>query len=122
MAFILRPVFKFGLLQITLGIWFHHWRFVFLFYLNLCVWKKAFILKHESHYIMCVVFAADDHDVLHFLTTSLHPPGQAQVSGGGIFVSDEEQRKLSQEYADYQRKLEQQKEEYVTGYCVVLDT
>jgi len=71
---------------------------------------------------MCVVFAADDHDVLHFLTTSLHPPGQAQVSGGGIFVSDEEQRKLSQEYADYQRKLEQQKEEYVTGYCVVLDT
>lgn len=70
---------------------------------------------------MSVVLAADDHDVLHFLTTSLHPPGQA-VTGGGLYVSEEEQRKLSQEYADYQRKLEQQKEEYVTGYCVVIDT
>jgi len=86
------------------------------------VWKKAFILKHGIHYIMSVVFATDDHDVLHFLTTSLYPPGQAALPGGGIFVSEEEQRKLSQEYADYQRKLEQQKEEYVTGYCVVRDT
>ena len=86
------------------------------------MWKKAFILKHEIHYIMSVVFATDDHDVLHFLTTSLHPPGQAAVPGGGIYVSDEEQRKLTQEYADYQRKLEQQKEEYVTGYCVIRET
>jgi hypothetical protein len=76
-----------------------------------------FILKHEISYIVSVVLAADDHDVLHFLTTSLHPPGQT-LPGGGVYVSEEEQRKLSQEYADYQRKLEQQKEEYVTGYCV----
>jgi hypothetical protein len=66
------------------------------------------------------VFAADDHDVLHFLTTSLHPPGQAPVPGGGHYVSDDEQRKIAQEYAEYQRKLEQQKEEYVTGYFVVM--
>lgn len=25
---------------------------------------------------------ADDHDVFHFLTTSLHPPGQGPQSGG----------------------------------------
>jgi mannose-binding lectin 1 len=81
-----------------------------------------FILKHEIRYVMSVLLAADDHDVLHFLTTSLHAPGQAAVTGGGVYVSDEEQRKLSQEYADYQRKLEQQKEEYVTEYCVVIDT
>jgi len=81
-----------------------------------------FILKHGIYYIMSVVIAADDHDVLHFLTTSLHPPGQVQVPDGGLYVSDEEQRRLSQEYADYQRKLEQQKEEYVTGYSVVIDT
>jgi mannose-binding lectin 1 len=61
---------------------------------------------HES-----CMFAADDHDVLHFLTTSLHPPGQAPTLAGGLHVSEEEQHKLSQEYADYQRKLEQQKEE-----------
>jgi hypothetical protein len=81
--------------------------------------NKMFILKHKICYGMSFVFAADDHDVLHFLTTSLHPPGQAPVPGGGLYVSEEEQRKLSQEYADYQRKLEQQKEEYVTEYCVV---
>ncbi|GAB0092585.1 Protein ERGIC-53 [Sergentomyia squamirostris] len=49
---------------------------------------------------------ADDHDVFHFLTTSLHPAGQdAQAP------SDEANR-LSQEYQEYQKKLEQQKEEY----------
>lgn len=75
---------------------------------------KMLILKHRMYYVMSFVPAADDHDVLHFLTTSLHPFGQAPVPGGGAYVSEEEQRKLSQEYADYQRKLEQQKEEYVT--------
>ncbi|XP_047109883.1 protein ERGIC-53-like [Schistocerca piceifrons] len=55
---------------------------------------------------------ADDHDVLHFLTTSLHPPGQAPPPPSPAWVTDEEQKKLSQEYADYQKKLEQQKEEY----------
>jgi len=48
---------------------------------------------------------ADDHDVIHFLTTSLHSqmhPTQQTA----------EQEKLSQEYAEYQQKLEQQKEEY----------
>lgn len=57
------------------------------------------------------MFCADDHDVLHFLTTSLHLPGLAAVPAGGLHVSEEDQRKLSQEYADYQRKLDQQKEE-----------
>lgn len=53
---------------------------------------------------------ADDHDVTHFLTTSLHPPGQLIIDGHK--VSAEDQVKLSQEYQDYQKKLEQQKEEY----------
>ncbi|KAJ4443884.1 hypothetical protein ANN_05671 [Periplaneta americana] len=67
---------------------------------------------HHEWGLMNIVCVADDHDVLHFLTTSLHPPGQAPPPAGGVHVSEEEQRKLSQEYADYQRKLEQQKEEY----------
>ncbi|XP_053982255.1 protein ERGIC-53 [Hylaeus volcanicus] len=53
---------------------------------------------------------ADDHDVSHFLTHSLYPPGQLRADGQK--VSLEEQQKLSQEYLDYQRKLEQQKEDY----------
>ncbi|CAK9827423.1 Protein ERGIC-53 [Anthophora retusa] len=53
---------------------------------------------------------ADDHDVSHFLTHSLYPPGQLRLDGQK--VSLEEQEKLSQEYMDYQKKLEQQKEEY----------
>ncbi|BES97328.1 Legume-like lectin family [Nesidiocoris tenuis] len=55
---------------------------------------------------------ADDHDVIQFLTTSLYPPGQAPVAGQAGRVSPEDETKLSQEYADYQKKLEQQQEEY----------
>ncbi|XP_032666479.1 protein ERGIC-53 [Odontomachus brunneus] len=53
---------------------------------------------------------ADDHDVLHFLTTSLYPPGQLPVDKHK--VSLEEQAKLNQEYLDYQKKMEEQKNEY----------
>ena len=53
---------------------------------------------------------ADDHDVSHFLTHSLYPPEQSRPDMQK--VSLEEQQKLSQEYLDYQKKLEQQKEEY----------
>lgn len=53
---------------------------------------------------------ADDHDVSHFLTHSLYPP--SQLSPDGQKISLEQQQKLSQEYLDYERKLEQQKEEY----------
>ncbi|KAL0117531.1 hypothetical protein PUN28_010387 [Cardiocondyla obscurior] len=53
---------------------------------------------------------ADDHDVLYFLTTSLHPPGQLPSDRGEI--PTEEQAKLQQEYLDYQKKFDEQKEEY----------
>lgn len=52
---------------------------------------------------------ADDHDVFHFLTTSLHPPGQLNQAGQ---VPQADNEKLSQEYQEYQKKLDQQKEEY----------
>ncbi|XP_016933208.2 protein ERGIC-53 [Drosophila suzukii] len=50
---------------------------------------------------------ADDHDVFHFLTTSLHAAGQAQDQ-----LKAENQEKLTQEYKEYQDKLEKQKQEY----------
>lgn len=52
---------------------------------------------------------ADDHDVFHLLTTSLHPPGQLDQAGQ---VPQADNDKLSQEYQEYQKKLDQQKEEY----------
>lgn len=51
---------------------------------------------------------ADDHDVYHFLTTSLHQPGDI----GEMHKLPEEAAKLTQEYQDYQKKLDQQKEDY----------
>ncbi|KAL0268079.1 UNVERIFIED_CONTAM: hypothetical protein PYX00_010151 [Menopon gallinae] len=53
---------------------------------------------------------ADDHDVIHFLTTSMHPPGVDTPSSQKF--SPEEQQKLMQEYQEYQKKLQLQKEEY----------
>ena len=48
------------------------------------------------------------------MTTSLHAPGHAPTpAASSIRVTEEEQRKLAQEYADYQKKLDQQKEELV---------
>ncbi|CAG9860160.1 unnamed protein product [Phyllotreta striolata] len=51
---------------------------------------------------------ADDHDVIHFLTNSLHATDQVQPKQ---YVG-EDQQKLQEEYRDYQQKLEQQKAEY----------
>lgn len=53
---------------------------------------------------------ADDHDVYHFLTNSLHSADQIQ--DGSSKLVEEEQQKLTQEYQEYQKKLEKQKEEY----------
>lgn len=52
---------------------------------------------------------ADDHDVFHFLTTSLWPPGSMDQIGQ---VSQQDSDKISQEYQEYQKKLDIQKEEY----------
>lgn len=54
----------------------------------------------------------DDHDVNHFLTYSLYPPGTTfKRPGESRSTSVDEEQKLSKEYADYQRKLDQEKEE-----------
>jgi mannose-binding lectin 1 len=52
---------------------------------------------------------ADDHDVFHLLTTSLYPPGAMDTVGQ---VPAQDNEKISQEYQEYQQKLDRQKEEY----------
>ena len=61
-------------------------------------------------YMVTLGGLADDHDVLHFLTTSLHPLDQMTLEGRQ--VSQEDENKITKEYQDYQKKLEQQKEDY----------
>ncbi|KAL4154289.1 hypothetical protein QTP88_002111 [Uroleucon formosanum] len=56
---------------------------------------------------------ADDHDVNHFLTYSIYPPGTTfKPAGTSQQTTVDEENKLTREYADYQRKLEQEKEDY----------
>ena len=54
---------------------------------------------------------ADDHDVLKFLASSLHPPG----SPGAVPVTavpDAEKQKVDTQYEQFKDKLEKQKEQY----------
>jgi len=45
------------------------------------------------------------------LTYSIYPPGTTFKSAGTSQQTSDEENKLTKEYADYQRKLDQEKEE-----------
>ncbi|XP_012275732.1 protein ERGIC-53 [Orussus abietinus] len=79
---------------------------------DICMRAENIVLPRYGYFGVSAATGglADDHDVLHFLTTSLHPPGQ--IASDGRRATSEEEAKLSQEYQDYQKKLEQQKEDY----------
>lgn len=53
---------------------------------------------------------ADDHDVLAFMTHSMHAP--ADQLAADPKVSDDEKKKLEEEFQEYYKKLEQAKEDY----------
>ncbi|XP_026470091.1 protein ERGIC-53-like [Ctenocephalides felis] len=80
---------------------------------DMCLRAENVYLPKNGHFGISAATGglADDHDVFHFLTTSVHV-GQAPEGLPGQQLTEEEQLKLSQEYQEYQRKLEQQKEEY----------
>lgn len=79
---------------------------------ELCLRAENVILPKSGYFGVSAATGglADDHDVIHFLTSSVHIPGS--LTGQVNQVTGEEQQKLTQEYQDYQRKLEQQKTEY----------
>lgn len=64
-------------------------------------------------------YIADDHDVKQFLTHSLYPPGSMTPPVGAEPQKPEEQMKLSEEYNEYQRKLDIQKEQWVHAFVFV---
>lgn len=55
------------------------------------------------------ILPADDHDALKFLTYSLASPDSAITEDARI--SEAEREKLSQEFQEYQDKLQKQKDE-----------
>ncbi|XP_037871478.1 protein ERGIC-53 [Bombyx mori] len=77
---------------------------------ELCFRAENVVLPRGGHFGLSAATGglADDHDVIHFLTTALYSTQQP----GTQQISSDEQQKLSQEYQEYQKKLEQQKEEY----------
>uniref|UniRef100_A0A1B6D2N9 L-type lectin-like domain-containing protein n=1 Tax=Clastoptera arizonana TaxID=38151 RepID=A0A1B6D2N9_9HEMI len=83
---------------------------------DICIRAENVYLPPFGHFGVSAATGglADDHDVLSFITHSLYPPGTSpQIpSPGSPHVSPEDQEKLSKEYAEYQQKLELQKEEY----------
>ena len=52
---------------------------------------------------------SDDHDVLKFLTNSLHGPESAVANDAA--GTEEARDKLAKEYEEYQEKLQKQKTE-----------
>lgn len=77
---------------------------------EMCFRAENVVLPKNGHFGLSAATGglADDHDVFHFLTTSLHIPGQVTED----VPTDQDQAKLTQEFQDYQKKLEQQKEDY----------
>ncbi|XP_026325393.1 protein ERGIC-53 [Hyposmocoma kahamanoa] len=96
----------------TLTVYFHNGMTNSEANYELCFRAENVALPRYGHFGVSAATGglADDHDVIHFLTTSIH--STAQQATGGQQISSDEQQKLSAEYQEYQRKLDQQKEEY----------
>lgn len=78
---------------------------------EMCLRAENVRLPRNGHFGISAATGglADDHDVFHFLTTSLHQPGQVSDANK---LPEADSAKLTQEYHDYQKKLDHQKEEY----------
>ncbi|XP_056638339.1 protein ERGIC-53 [Diorhabda sublineata] len=77
---------------------------------DMCLRAENIVLPRGGYFGISAATGglADDHDVIHFLTKSLHPIEQSQQNQ----IVGEDQQKLQQEYQEYQQKLEAQKAEY----------
>lgn len=78
---------------------------------EMCLRAENVFLPKNGHFGVSAATGglADDHDVFHFLTTSLHIPGQISDSNK---LPEADSAKLTQEYQDYQKKMDIQREEY----------
>ncbi|KAF7268601.1 lectin, mannose binding protein ergic53 [Rhynchophorus ferrugineus] len=81
---------------------------------ELCFRAENVVLPKNGYFGLSAATGglADDHDVIHFLTSSYITAGSVPSQSG---LTDEQQ-KLQKEYMEYQAKLEQQKEEYKSSH------
>lgn len=79
---------------------------------EMCLRAEGVVLPKAAYFGLSAATGglADDHDVFHFLTTSLHATSQS--TNQQHLLNEDDQAKLTQEYQDYQKKLEITKEEY----------
>lgn len=77
---------------------------------EMCLRSDGVILPKNGYFGISAATGglADDHDVFHFLSHSLHIPGTMEDHVKKIEDSD----KLKKEYEEYQEKLNQQKKDY----------
>ncbi|KAJ6633148.1 Protein ERGIC-53 [Pseudolycoriella hygida] len=78
---------------------------------EMCLRAEGVILPKNGYFGVSAATGglADDHDVFHFLTTSLHDASQFAET---MKLPEAESAKLTQEYEDYQKKMDIQREEY----------
>ena len=83
---------------------------------ELCLRTENVFLPQFGHFGVSAATGglADDHDVLKFLTYSLHVPGSQPQPAAGI--ADSEKERFAREYEQYRDKLERQKEEYFKSH------
>lgn len=77
---------------------------------EVCLRAENVILPKSGHFGISAATGglADDHDVFHFLTTSLRSGPASETPQ----LAESDQEKLALEYQEYQKKLEKQKEDY----------
>lgn len=78
---------------------------------EMCLRSEGVVLPKNAYFGLSAATGglADDHDVFHFLASSLHKPGEVSDSNK---LPEADSAKLTQEYQEYQKKLDIQKEEY----------
>ncbi|XP_072034073.1 protein ERGIC-53-like [Amphiura filiformis] len=98
--------------QNTLTVFFHNGWTNSEFDYELCMRQENVVLPKNGYFGVTAATGglADDHDALKLLTHSLRPQQADQVKDG--FISEEERLKFTQEYDEYYKKLQQQKEEF----------
>ncbi|GAU93937.1 hypothetical protein RvY_05791-2 [Ramazzottius varieornatus] len=78
---------------------------------ELCLRAENVFLPRSAYYGLSAATGglADDHDVLSFITTSLHDQSQER----SVQISQMERQKLEAQFRDYNEKLKAQQEEYL---------
>jgi len=79
-----------------------------------CLRAENIFLPQNGHFGISAATGglADDHDVLKFLISSLHPPGSPGAVPLSAAVPETEKQRIDAQYEQFRDKLDKQKEQY----------